>query len=52
MLYICGGVCPYCHYDNHELILIGADNIDKIDNNFETDQMCKICRKDVIVESR
>ena len=44
--------CPYCHYDNYELILIGASNLDKIANDFETDQVCKICGKDVIIECR
>ena len=41
--------CPYCHYDNAEVIYIDAGNIGKIDTDFETDQVCKICGKDVIV---
>jgi len=44
--------CPYCHYDNYEMIFIGTKNIDKIANDFETDQVCKICQKDVIIECR
>lgn len=44
--------CPHCHYANSELILIGASNIDKIDNGFETDHVCGICGKDVIIECR
>ena len=27
--------CPYCHYDNYEMIFIGTKNIDKIANDFE-----------------
>ena len=42
--------CPYCHFDTGELILIGASNLDKIDSSFETDQVCEICGKDVIIE--
>lgn len=42
--------CPYCLYDTGELILIGAGNIDKINSSFETDQVCNICGKDVIIE--
>lgn len=30
--------CPYCRYDTGELISIGADNVNKIDSGFETDQ--------------
>jgi hypothetical protein len=45
-------VCPYCHYDTGELILIGAGNVAKIDNGFETDQVCGVCEKDVIIECR
>jgi hypothetical protein len=44
--------CPYCHCDTGELILIGASNVDKIDNGFETDQVCGICGKDVTIECR
>lgn len=44
--------CPYCHYDNYEMIFIGAKNIDKIATDFETDQVCKICQKDIIIECR
>lgn len=44
--------CPYCHFEAGDLILIGPDNADKIDGGFETDQVCNICDKDVIVECR
>lgn len=44
--------CHYYHYGNYEMIFIGADNLDKIDNDFETDQVCRICGKDVIIECR
>jgi len=44
--------CPYCHYDTGELILIGADNVDKIDSSFETDQVCGVCGEAVIIECR
>ena len=43
-------ICPYCHYNTGELITIGPDNVGKIDNSFETDQICGICEKDVIVQ--
>ena len=45
-------MCPYCHYDTGELIFIGAGNVDKIDSGFETDQVCGICGKDIIIECR
>lgn len=44
--------CPYCHFDTGELILIGGGNIDKIDSGFETDQVCGICGKKIIIECR
>lgn len=44
--------CPYCHYHNAELILIGASGVPTTDSNFETDQVCGICSKEVIVECR
>ncbi|GAA0109266.1 hypothetical protein [Clostridium tertium] len=44
--------CPYCHLDSGELISIGANNLDKINSSFETDQVCCICGKDVIIECR
>lgn len=42
--------CPYCGYDAGELIFVGASNVDKLDNSWETDQTCPICYKKVIVE--
>ena len=44
--------CPYCHYATGELISIGASNVGKVDSGFETDQVCGICDKDVIIECR
>lgn len=44
--------CPYCEYDTGDLISIGSTNVDKIDGPWETDQVCPICGKDVIVECR
>lgn len=45
-------VCPYCGYATGELISIGASNVDKIDGAFETDQVCGICNKKIIIECR
>lgn len=42
--------CPYCHFETGDIIFIGPANVDKIDGGFETDQVCGICDKDVIVE--
>lgn len=39
--------CPNCNYDTGELILVGACNVDKIDDGFETDQVCGICDQEV-----
>lgn len=44
--------CPYCHYNTGELIVIGASDVEKIDSCFETDQVCGICGKDLIIECR
>ena len=44
--------CPYCHFDTGELIFVGAGNVDKVDSGFETDQVCGVCGKDVIIECR
>ena len=38
-----GYIWPYCQYENGDLIFIGPDNVDKIDDGFETDQICSIC---------
>ena len=43
-------ICPYCHFDTGNLINIGAENVDKLDGCWETDQVCEVCDKDVIVE--
>ena len=45
-------ICPYCDSSTGEIILVGADNVDKIDNGFETDQVCGNCYKDLIIECR
>lgn len=42
--------CSYCRYNTGELIKIGAGDVDKIDSVFETDQVCGVCEKDVIIE--
>lgn len=44
--------CPYCGYDTGNLIFVGSSNVDKIDEPWETDQVCPVCDKDVIVECR
>lgn len=43
-------VCPYCHYETGGLILTGPNC--NVDSDFETDQTCDICGKNVIVECR
>jgi len=40
--------CPHCGYATGELVLIGADK--DLDSPWETDQVCGVCDKDVIVE--
>lgn len=44
--------CPYCHFPSGELIYIGPTGVDSVDSphGFETDQVCGICDKPVIVE--
>jgi len=42
-------VCPNCGYSTGELISIGAANADCLDGPWETDQVCGICGKDVII---
>jgi rubredoxin len=44
--------CPHCDFENSKFILIGAKDFDKIDNDFETDQECQYCKKEIIVECR
>ena len=43
-------VCPHCGFDTGNFILIGAENVDKLDGPWETDQVCEVCDKDVIIE--
>ncbi|WHY88204.1 hypothetical protein QNH39_10330 [Neobacillus novalis] len=45
-------ICPLCDFENSKFILIGAKNFDKIDGDFETDQECDYCMKEIIVECR
>jgi hypothetical protein len=40
--------CPHCDYPAGGLILIGADK--DLDHPWETDQVCDVCGRDVIVE--
>jgi len=44
--------CPYCHFNDYQMILIGANNVDKTDSGFETDQVCGFCGKIVTIECR
>ena len=44
--------CPNCNFATGDMILIGAGNVDKVDRSFETDQVCGICNKEVIIECR
>ena len=43
-------ICPHCHLPTDNFILIGEQNVNKIDSPWETDQVCEICGKDVIIE--
>lgn len=43
-------VCPYCGFATGNLISIGASNVDKIDSTWETDQVCEVCDKPLIIE--
>lgn len=43
-------VCPYCNTATGEFISIGVSDVDKIDSSWETDQVCGICDKNVIIE--
>jgi len=47
-----GYICPYCHNSNGGVIFTGASANNDIDSNFETDQICDWCGKDIIVECR
>lgn len=40
--------CPHCDYPTGEVIFVGPDN--DLDGSWETDQVCGVCDKDVIVE--
>ena len=42
-------ICPYCGMATGELIQIGAYNLDKLDGSWETDQVCGICDKEIII---
>ena len=44
--------CPYCHSDDYQMIFTGANNLDKFESDFESDQVCGICGKKVIIECR
>lgn len=43
-------VCPYCHMATGNFITIGASNVGKLDNSWETDQVCPECEKALIIE--
>lgn len=47
-----GYICPHCKLENGGVIFIGVDNVDTIDNGFETDQECDFCGESIIVECR
>lgn len=47
-----GYICPHCKLENGGVIFIGADNVDIIDNGFETDQECDFCGESITVECR
>ena len=42
--------CPHCRCSTGVLILVGASNVDSLDGSWETDQVCPICDKDVVIE--
>lgn len=43
-------VCPHCHFPTGNFILIGEQNVAKLDEPWETDQTCEVCGNDVIIE--
>lgn len=43
-------VCPHCGFSTGNLISIGAENVDKLDGSWETDQICEVCDKNVTIE--
>ena len=43
-------ICPHCHLSTGNIVNIGAHNLYKIEGQWETDQVCEICNKDVIVQ--
>lgn len=45
-------ICPHCHFATGNFISIGANDISKIDDDWETDQRCEICGEDVTIECR
>ena len=42
--------CPYCHFATGEMIFVGATGLGAVNSGFETDQVCGVCGKDVIIE--
>ena len=45
-------ICPNCNSRTGNIILIGASDLYKIDNGFETDQECEICGESLTIECR
>ena len=43
-------VCPHCGFSTGNFISIGAENVDKLDGSWETDQICEVCDKNVTIE--
>lgn len=42
--------CPHCGYSTGVFISVGASGVGCLDGSWETDQVCPVCDKDVIVE--
>ena len=42
--------CPHCHYNTGDIIFVGESGVGKLDGSWETDQVCKICDKEVTVQ--
>lgn len=45
-------VCPHCGYSTGVFISVGASGVGHLDGSWETDQVCTICNKNVIIECR
>ena len=45
-------VCPNCGYSTGVFISVGASGLSCLDGGWETDQVCTICNKNVIIECR